>query len=149
MKTEFTTMIMITDPKTQKCAVIDRKKSWRGPAFPGGHVEKGESFFESAKREAYEETGLKINSLESCGVIHWINEETDERYVVFCYRTDDFSGKLKKECDEGELFWTDFDRIEQIPSENDFKLYLPLFKGGYTEAVGHHNSGGNTDFYYL
>lgn len=150
MTAEFTTMTMITHPDTNQCVVIDRTKNWRGPSFPGGHVEPNESFTESAIREIKEETGLLVNSLTPCGVIHWINSVTDDRYVVFCYRTCDFTGTLNTECDEGRLFWTDFDKIESMPTQNDFKLYLPIFKDTVTEAVGRHtDTEGNSEFYYI
>ena len=50
---EVTNMIMIQDPQTKKVVVLNRRLSWKGISFPGGHVEKNESFYESAVREAY------------------------------------------------------------------------------------------------
>lgn len=149
MTVEFTNMIMITDPDTDKVVVINRTKSWCGPSFPGGHLEKGEAFSESAKREVLEETGLTLNSLEPCGLIHWINTDTDARYVVMCYKSDDFSGTLKSGDTEGTLSWMRLEDIPDMYSENDFKLYLPLFRGECTEAVGYHNKDGNRKFYYI
>lgn len=143
---EFTNMIMAH--KNGRAAVINRTKSWCGCAFPGGHVERGESFYDSALRELYEETGLTAGSLKPCGVIQWIHADTDERYVVFCYRTDDFSGELLSGCDEGSLCWMTRDEIENTPSENDFKKYLPLFYGECSEAVGIYNDSGNISFEY-
>lgn len=149
MNTEFTNMVMVTDPDTGKCVVIQRTKSWCGPAFPGGHLEKGEAFYSSAVREVFEETGLLVSNLESCGVIHWINTDTDDRYVVFCYRTETFEGTLKSDCDEGKLTWLTLDELEKMKAENDFSLYLPLFKGNYCEAVGLYNKDGNQSFNYI
>lgn len=40
---------------------------WRGVAFPGGHVEKLEDFFDAVIREVFEETGLKISSPQLYG----------------------------------------------------------------------------------
>ena len=36
-----------------------------GWGFPKGHIDKGESHKQTAKRETYEETGLKVSKLES------------------------------------------------------------------------------------
>ena len=146
---EFTNMVMVTDPETGRIAVIKRVRSWRGLAFPGGHVERGESFYDSAVREVYEETGLTVHSLESCGIIHWIHVGTGARYIVMCYNTDDFSGSLKHTCDEGSLKWMSREELESTPSDNDFKKYLPLFFGGFCEAVGLHDDSKNLDFRYI
>ena len=80
---EFTNMIMVQDPDTGKVLVQDRIKSWKGISFPGGHVEEGESFVDSAVREIKEETGLDIYDLKSCGVIHWNHKHTGPIYCVF------------------------------------------------------------------
>jgi len=78
---ELTNMIMIQNPSTGEVVVINRKKSWTGLSFPGGHVEPGESFYDSAVREAYEETGLEVKNLELCGIINWSNTKTFDRYL--------------------------------------------------------------------
>ena len=40
---ELTNMCAIIDEKNHKVLVQERKKSWTGIAFPGGHLEKGEA----------------------------------------------------------------------------------------------------------
>ena len=42
---EFTNMVMVTDPKTGRIAVIKRVRSWRGLAFPPAGMSSGESPF--------------------------------------------------------------------------------------------------------
>ena len=98
-KTEFTNMVMVENRENGKVLVQERVKSWTGISFPGGHVEPGESFIESAIREVKEETGLDITNLEPCGVIHWVHRDRGDRYVVFLYKTSRFSGKLIDETD--------------------------------------------------
>lgn len=136
-KVELTNMVMIQDKTTGKVLVENRIKSWKGLSFPGGHVEKGESFVDSAIREVKEETGLTVSHLQSCGVIHWSNRETDDRYIVFLYKTDRFSGELLSGTDKGNVFWVLPRDIPGYPSSNDFEKYLPMFlEGRYNEAFG-------------
>lgn len=56
-RVELTNMCAIIDEKNKKVLVQERKKTWPGLAFPGGHVEKGEAIVPSTIREIKEETG--------------------------------------------------------------------------------------------
>ena len=68
-----------------KVLVQDRTDpNWSGVAFPGGHVEKGESFTDSVIREVQEETGLTISSPRLCGIKDWCGDGV--RHVVLLYR---------------------------------------------------------------
>ena len=60
---EFTNMVMVEDRASGKVLVQERRKSWTGLSFPGGHVEQGESIVDSAIREVKEETGLDVKNL--------------------------------------------------------------------------------------
>ncbi len=133
-KVELTNMVMIQDSGSGKVLVQDRKLSWKGLSFPGGHVEEGESFVDSAIREIREETGLDVADLKSCGVIHWVNTENLERYMVFLYKTSTYSGELIAEMEEGSNFWVDVKDIENYPLSPGFADYLPMFfEGKYSE----------------
>ena len=137
-KIELTTMVMIQNKNTGKVLVQDRIKSWKGLSFPGGHVEDNESFYGCAIREVKEETGLEVRDLKSCGTIHWLNKKTQDRFMVFLYKTTDFSGELVTESDEGRNFWITIDEMRNTPSENQMpKNYLPMFlESKYSEAFG-------------
>jgi len=126
---DLTTMIMIRDPEKNKVVVMDRVKSWKGLSFPGGHLEDGESLCECAIREAKEETGLTVTDLKPCGIIHWIHKDNHNRYLAFLFKTDNFSGSLKSETDEGKIFWMDIEELKKAPSTNGFDQYLPVFLG--------------------
>lgn len=98
----ITNMCMICD--RDKILVQERnKKTWPGLTFPGGHVEINESIVESTIREVKEETGLTVRNLKLCGIAHW-TPLLGGRYLVFCYKTDDFSGDLR-DSSEGRVFW--------------------------------------------
>ena len=124
---EVTNMIMIQDPESKRVVVLNRTLSWCGISFPGGHVEKNESFYDSAVREAYEETGLFVRDLQFCGTINWECIEDGSRYIVMLYKTDKYDGELKKETEEGENFFIDIEELQKIKTDNRIEDYLPLF----------------------
>lgn len=139
-KLEMTNMVMIQDMNTGKVLVQDRIKSWKGWAFPGGHVEPDESFVDSAVREVKEETRLDIRNLKSCGVVNWLNNKTFDRYIVFLYKTCDYSGELIAECDEGRNLWVTLEELKNTPSKNSMIEYLPMFlEDNFSEAFGSWN----------
>lgn len=92
---ELTNMCMIVDEKNNKVLVQKRTKhNWDGMAFPGGHIEKGESVIRSTTREVKEETNLDISDLQCIGFKDWFIDEADKRYFVFLFKTSTFSGNL-------------------------------------------------------
>lgn len=128
---------MIYDPKKDQVLVQDRIKSWKGITFPGGHVEEGEGFIDSTIREVREETGLTVSELELCGILHWYNEDTRERYMVFGYRTSVFTGTLLERTDEGRLFWVDKHELASLDLAEGFGQRLPMFYDKtYSEGFG-------------
>jgi 8-oxo-dGTP diphosphatase len=126
------------DKPTGKVLVQERVKSWKGLSFPGGHVEDNESIVDSAVREVKEEIGLNVCNLKSCGIIHWLNKKTLDRFMVFLNKTTEYSGELITESDEGRNFWITIDEMRNTPSENQMpKNYLPMFlEDKYSEAFG-------------
>lgn len=132
MRVELTNMCMIYDKETDRVVVQKRVKYWTGYTFPGGHVEAGESFAESAVREVFEETGLTVSDLECCGVIHWDNLDQDdhEQYLVYLYRTEHFVGELVEATDEGSVEWMSLEELKAMDGEKlapNFAEYLKLF----------------------
>ena len=101
----------------------ERYKKWSGYAFPGGHIEKGESLAESVIREVYEETGLTIADPKLVAVKDWPLDEGG-RYIVFCYKATEFTGQLRSS-DEGEVSWVEKDQLEKLDLSYDM---LPLLE---------------------
>ncbi|HAZ22575.1 MAG TPA: DNA mismatch repair protein MutT [Firmicutes bacterium] len=138
-KTELTTMVMIQNPQSGELLVQNRKRKWPGVSFPGGKVEPCESFYDCAVREIKEETGLDIRNLQYCGVVHWVERETANRYLCFLYKTSDYSGELITDAAEGEHSWRSLDELRAMPkaalASAEYTL-LPLFHefGKYSEA---------------
>ena len=122
----LTNMCMITD--NQRVLVQDRKsEKWPGITFPGGHVECGESIISSVIREVKEETGLMISNLELCGIQNWTDPTDHNRYLVFCYKTNQFSGVLQSS-DEGEVFWIDRAELKNVQLADGFETMLDIFE---------------------
>lgn len=109
-----------------KVLVQDRINSnWKGLTFPGGHVEKLESFTAAVIREVKEETGLTIFSPQLCGIKQW-QEKEDVRYIVLFYKTDKFEGELKSS-DEGDVFWMERDEFLNSRLAPDMAQMFDIF----------------------
>jgi 8-oxo-dGTP diphosphatase len=96
-----------------------------GITFPGGHVEKGESFTDAVIREVFEETGFKISSPIMCGIKDWSNDD-GSRYMVLLYKTNQFEGTISSS-DEGEVYWIEIDEMRKAKMANGMDNMLKVF----------------------
>lgn len=129
----LTNMCMICDG-AGNVLVQDRvDPNWPGIAFPGGHVEPGESFTKSVIREVREETGLLIEAPKLCGLKQFPLKDGG-RYIVFLYRTDRFSGELISS-EEGSVFWIKQSELEHMRLPVSFDQTLLVFED---DALGEH-----------
>ena len=91
--------------KDDKILVQERtKKDWPGLTFPGGHVEKGENFYESVIREVKEETGLTLLKPILCGIEEFKKLGKEDRHIILYYKCNKFKGRLKSS-KEGKVYW--------------------------------------------
>ena len=118
-------MCMIYDDDGNVLVQDRRDSDWGGITFPGGHVEKGESFTDAVIREVYEETGLTIETPQICGIKQW-PEDDGSRYIVLFYKTSHFAGELKSS-EEGEVYWTKLSRLKDLPLARGMELMLRVF----------------------
>ncbi|MDY0405016.1 8-oxo-dGTP diphosphatase [Virgibacillus sp. 179-BFC.A HS] len=122
----FTNMCMIQDAYGRVLVQDRLNPDWPGVTFPGGHVEKGESFLDSVIREVYEETGLTIKTPQLCGIKQFQTLQ-NERYVVLLYKTGQFEGELRPS-KEGNVFWIAREELNNYTLAGDFEKMLQVFE---------------------
>ena len=127
MEIELTTMCCVLNRENNSVLMIDRKKSWTGLAFPGGHLENGESIVDCAKRELYEETGLDLHRLQYKGISFFNNIVSNKKHIIFNFFCDEFDGRCKTTCNEGDLFWIPLNQLNMIKTAEGMHLRFPLF----------------------
>lgn len=135
----LTNMCMIKNK--DQVLVLDRNDPvWPGLTFPGGHVEAHESFHDSVVREVKEETGLTISHPQLVGVKQFY-DHNDERYLVFFYIAEQFSGTVK-ESDEGKLIWMSAKELKKQKLAYNFDHDLPVF---FEQTISEHMLDGKRD----
>ncbi|MBE6980544.1 MAG: 8-oxo-dGTP diphosphatase [Ruminococcaceae bacterium] len=137
----FTNLCMICDGAGNILVQDRRDPDWPGICFPGGHVEPGESFVESVIREVWEETGLTIENPKLCGTKQFQTDD-NERYVVFFYKTDRFSGSLKSS-DEGEVFWIPRDTLANYRLSIDFEDMVRIMESDDLSEFYYYTENGD------
>lgn len=134
----LTNMCMITNGTS---VLVQNKRlddDSSGITFPGGHVEPHEPITDSMIREVWEETGLTIEHPMLVGIKEWMEEDGD-RYIVFLYVAERFTGTLHAS-HEGEVFWTPLETLLQQPCIWHMEHMLKVFTQQYSELflVGNH-----------
>ena len=128
-------MVKIYNKDTGEVVVLDKVKKygWEGLTFPGGKVERGESFEDSVIREAKEETNLDIKNPKLVGIITWLTDTSKD--VGLLYETSDFTGKLEKENREGKLSWMTYENFAKSAGKSlSMDKILGIYEGRYKEV---------------
>jgi len=116
--------------------VMGKRKGSHGEgswSVPGGHLEFGEDFEDTARREVKEETNLDIKNIKFGALTNDCFKEENKHYITIWMISEYDSGKLKiMEPDKYvEQDWFTFDNLPK-------PLFLPwnqLLKSEYIEAI--------------
>ena len=92
-------------------------------SFPKGHIEKGESEKETAVRETYEETGIKVKILDDSPrytVYYPINEGVKE-VIFFIAKVIDSHNITPQESEIDEVLWKDINQVKELLTYQNMK----------------------------
>lgn len=104
------------------------KDKWIGI---GGKFEEGESPEDCLLREAWEETGLTLNSWKYHAIITFVTIDDGVPYSEYMhlFSSRDFSGELKT-CDEGVLEWVPKEEMGKLNLWEGDLVFLRLMEAG-------------------
>ena len=99
-----------------KVLLVERGKEPRGLwAFPGGHVEPGESLAAAAARELMEETGLTFRAHSLLGLYEVIRRDdagkVSVHYVIACYVGHAGPGEPVAASDAAAVAWVEPEKL--------------------------------------
>lgn len=102
----------------------------------GGKVEKGESIIDCIKREAFEESGIRINSVDLKGVIYFRDfGEYGSDWIDYIFVSNDFTGSPKNG-NEGNFLWVDKKDFNKLNLYEGDKIFIDyIFNKNYNLFV--------------
>ena len=106
--------------------LLIRHNKGRHVSFPKGHVEPGETESQTAEREIFEETGLRLRHPRYCGIITFVSDRWEGEYMHL-FHAEDFSGELR-DCDEGVLEWVPKEKARALPQWAGDRIFLALME---------------------
>ncbi|NDJ75887.1 MAG: NUDIX domain-containing protein [Chloroflexi bacterium] len=98
----------------------------------GGHLERDEDPRSGAIREMREETGLEVNGVRFCGVIH-VDVGHTNGILVFVFTAEATSRDFTPN-EEGTLNWVPRTQVHTLPLVEDLPLLIPLIFDGMLEG---------------
>lgn len=107
-----------------------KSKNTHSWGFPKGHVEAGETELETARREVYEESGLKIDFIEEIRIsTDYIVKTNVNKEVVYFVGTA-LEGPVKIQPSEiVDYAWANYEQVMRLVS---FENLRDVFESAYT-----------------
>ncbi len=102
-------------------------------SVPGGHLEYGEGWEEAAKREAFEEAGIRVKNVRFGTVTNDIFKKEGKHYITIYMISDYLSGK-ERICEPGKcdnIGWFEWKKLPKplfLPFKNALKQNFNPFK---------------------
>ncbi len=91
----------------------------------GGKLEEGESPFDCARREIFEETGVMPKNLKYRGIITFVSDLFGTEYMHL-FTSDAYESEINYNCDEGVLEWVAKEKIKDLPIWEGDKIFFDL-----------------------
>lgn len=112
----------------KKIAIVVRNENEY--SFPKGHLEKGETLVECAKREVLEETAYDVKLLkeDSIGSYEYDNKEGHIITYMYLFQSENPTKKVIKEEDREKMIWVPFEEVEDILSYQNLKDFWNSIK---------------------
>lgn len=121
--------------------LLQQRKDNKKWGIPGGAMEIGEKYVDTAKREVFEEVGIKIENLHLFGIY-----SGEDRIIVYpnndiccvtsiVFKTNEYKGEILQETDETlkHIFFSPHNLPDEI---NEFdKNYIEDWKKSITEII--------------
>jgi nucleoside triphosphatase len=91
--------------------LVTKSDKWGGKySLPGGHLEKGETFYQALKREMMEETGMDIVAADLVSIGEFISpseySDPDRHFVVLLFRCRPASyGQIRVNEEASSFMW--------------------------------------------
>lgn len=94
----------------------------------GGKLENGESPEDCLVREVYEEAGIILHSFSFRGIVTFVSDKWGTEYM--CLYTAEAENEKIGDCAEGDLFWVDSDKLNDLPMWEGDRIFFDLIKKG-------------------
>ncbi len=104
----------------------------------GGHIEPQENPYEAAKREVWEESGLRVKTLTLRAVIH-VTLPEPPGVMLFVFVGKASTTAPLKASEEGSLTWVRREDLDTLPLVDDLPQLLPRILEPGDMTFGHYH----------